>query len=44
MDGDSTKEIGQDSFSMFINGEEEVALGGEGNSRDIGAMGKRKGI
>ena len=35
-------EVGEDSLSVFVDGEEEVAFGVQGETRDVAAMGEGK--
>ena len=37
-------EVGENSLSVFVDGEEEVAFGVQGETRDVAAMGEGKGM
>jgi hypothetical protein len=40
VDGDAAQDVGQDSVTIFVDGEEEVAAGGEADSTDVFSVGE----
>ena len=44
IDGDLTRNVGEDSLSIFVNGEEEIAAWCQAEPSDVLAMREREGV
>ena len=44
MDRNSPVEVGQDCSAIFVDGQQEIASGGEIETVDVGAVGKWQGV
>jgi hypothetical protein len=44
VEGYATVEVGENGLSVFVDGEEQVAFGVQGETGDVATMGEREGM